>query len=183
MQNVEEVWRVAKYNDEVFEDYEVSSLGRVRSYKRSKTPRILKRIEYKSSGYFYAKLYKDKKQYQCSLHRLVICSHQDLPENWRELQVDHISCDRADNRICNLRWVTPKQNTQHAVTNGKLETGYKKAKQVWQFSLEGELIATFHSTYEIEKKLGFDNRQISQCCLGRLKTYKSYRWSYSPTLD
>ena len=37
--------------------------------------------------------------------------HNDEPET--KIQIDHINRDKLDNRIDNLRWVTPKENNQN----------------------------------------------------------------------
>lgn len=45
------------------------------------------------------------------LHRIVWClAHGDMPKGW----LDHINNDPGDNRLVNLRLVTPSQNAQNA---------------------------------------------------------------------
>ena len=44
--------------------------------------------------------------------------------NWPKDQIDHINRDRADNRICNLRDVTSKQNGQNRKNNSNSTSGH-----------------------------------------------------------
>lgn len=50
------------------------------------------------------------------VHRLILMSFNPV-EGMDDLIVDHINGIRTDNRLENLRWVTPKQNVQHKIRN------------------------------------------------------------------
>lgn len=93
-----------------FPDYEVSNLGRVKSHKR-KEPVILKPSAY-SNGYLFVHLRNKEYDKSCSIHRLVLMTFQPC-ENMEQLEVNHINCDRTDNRLENLEWVTRKQNADY----------------------------------------------------------------------
>ena len=55
----------------------------------------------------------------------------------------------------------------------------KPKKQVYQYTLDGELVKIWPSTAECGRN-GFNSGHISQCCNGKKKKYKGYRWSYTP---
>lgn len=57
--------------------------------------------------------------------------------------------------------------------------GIDKRKTVYQYTLEGELVAVWSSASEVEKTLGFNRSHISQCCNGKRKTANGYRWSHN----
>ena len=58
------------------------------------------------NGYLFVRLKTNKK-----VHRLVAEHYIPNPENKRE--VDHIDRDKNNNRVDNLRWVTPKENCKN----------------------------------------------------------------------
>jgi hypothetical protein len=101
--------------------YEVSSLGRVQSVNRvdssgkRRRSRLLKPT-LSSVGYRKVSLSRGSKVRQINLHRLValhfIPNPGDLPE------VDHINCDRADNRVENLQWVSRSDNRRFSWSRG-----------------------------------------------------------------
>lgn len=175
----DEVFMECKYNDMAFSDYIISNFGEVWSFK-GKEPRRLK-PSLDKGDYLYLTLVKDRKRYCCRLHRLVICSHQEVPENWRELHVNHLDEDKSNNCLSNLKWLTATENNNWGTRNER--QAKTRSKTVYQFSKNGEFIREWQSTMEIERQLGFCHSHISKCCRGLFKTMYNYRWSYQPTLD
>lgn len=50
----------------------------------------------------------------------------------------------------------------------------KSVKQI----KDGEVIAEFPSTMEIERQLGYDHKAISKCCRGLINTAYGFKWEY-----
>jgi hypothetical protein len=93
--------------------YQISDNGRVRSFCGGK-PHIMKQKTHK--GYALVGLSKNGKQYLKQVHRLVALAFIDNPENKRE--VNHKDADKTNNTALNLEWVTPMENTIHAMQLG-----------------------------------------------------------------
>jgi hypothetical protein len=126
-----EIWK----NVKGFEGYyEVSNIGRVRR-KKGKTiykdgrvaffpQTILKQSENKK-GYFRVYLSKNSKKYTKTVHRIVAETFIPNPKNKKT--VNHIDCNKKNNKIENLEWLTNKENMRHAFDNGVFDERNKKA--------------------------------------------------------
>ena len=55
-----------------------------------------------------------------------------------------------------------------------------KAKEVYQYDLNGKFINKYSSASQAARSLGVNNQShISECCRGKIKTYKGFVWRYS----
>ena len=55
----------------------------------------------------------------------------------------------------------------------------KRLKPVFQFDLNGNFIREFPSAKEAGDLLGCSRMNIQNACIGRSKTAKNFKWSYS----
>ena len=155
-------------------------MSRKGTYKNKE--RILKqRINYK--GYVCCTLYKEGKQKQFFIHRLIAMHFIDNPLN--KPQVNHINGNKIDNSVENLEWVTNLENMEHSWKIGlrsveKVKKIFYEAnrRKVNQLSLKGEFIKKWESIKSIEETFCFDNRNISACCRHKRKTAYGYVWKY-----
>lgn len=105
--------------------YYVTDTGEVWSYDREYTlpvngtthirlGRLLK--QQLSTGYPTAFLCKEGIMQQYKVHRLVAIHFIENPKNlpW----INHIDGNKKNPNYTNLEWVTPKQNTAHAISTG-----------------------------------------------------------------
>jgi hypothetical protein len=117
--------------------YKVSNYGNVKTYnwRNSKREAILKPAKTKD-GYLQVALQKDGKLKSFKVHRLVALTFLDNPEN--KPQVNHIDCDKTNNKITNLEWVTAKENTAHSIKMGTFSF-QSSAKSINRFIKRGEL--------------------------------------------
>lgn len=110
--------------------------GDVRHWRRWNTRFAGKRaFAGKSSGYHYGSI--DNVTY--SAHRMIWAwVHGEWPP--QDLHIDHANGDRADNRLANLRLVTPTQNNRNKRISSNNTTGvtgvvYRPKEGAWQASI------------------------------------------------
>lgn len=101
--------------------YEISNLGNVRSPEKiSRGGNKLKakpiKLDLKRNGYYVARLSKDGKVFNYSVHRLVAIHFVDNPDD--KPYVNHIDGVKTNNLSENLEWSTPSENIQHANRTG-----------------------------------------------------------------
>ena len=138
-----------------FEDYGITSCGRVYSFKRNK---FLK-PNMNTHGYFKVVLSKHNKTYTKSIHRLVAEAYIPNPENLET--VDHIDGNKEHNYVNNLQWLTRKDNC--VKSNGQkiicMETG-----------------EIFDSIMDAERKTKIDNRRICEVVNKKRNSAGGYTW-------
>ncbi len=106
------------------------------------------------------------------LHRMIIETFLGKREG---LIVNHINGDRYDNRLENLEWVTPKENSNRKVFPNTKPTGEAKVNQL---SLNGEFIKEWPSVTNAAEVLGTSRQCIYGVCRGRYHTAANYKWEY-----
>ena len=105
--------------------YEVSNYGRVRSlnYRKTGKRKVLKC--YARLGYYVkTSLDKDGVRKYFRVHRLVAQAFLPPPKEG-ENQVEHVNTDKRDNRVQNLRWVSPKGNMANELTRYHLSISHQ----------------------------------------------------------
>ena len=147
-----------------FPKHQVSSEGRVR-YKN--TGRVLKGRP-NSSGYLEVwPTHNDRRL----VHRLVAETFLDPPIEG-QTQVNHIDCDRLNNRIENLEWCTPSENIKWGVTHGNINpmVGLARATEVNKRPVRlVESGQEFSSLQECATYLGVTRGNISRVLTGERK--------------
>jgi hypothetical protein len=127
---MEEVWKdVVGYEGL----YQVSNLGRVKAitYIRNKRdPHFGERVEkihplgISRYGYYRTGLSKNGKGDRRLVHRLV--AEAFIPKEDGKDFIDHINGIKTDNRVENLRWVTPKENSNNPATKGNFKNMFNQ---------------------------------------------------------
>lgn len=180
-----EIWKDCEDNT----DYQVSNLGRIKSKhrmvnskngKKTVRERILKQSS--CNGYKYVFL----GSIGCfRVHRLVAKAFILNPLNKRE--VNHIDCNRGNNIVTNLEWVTSSENHKHAYKHGKVvsktQLGKKSiqsssAKPVIVTDKNGKIVNVFPCGYVCANRLNLKSYFVYYYCRKNYPTKKGITFNY-----
>ena len=109
-----EEWRIIE-DSPAYGTYLVSNYGRVKRLpfnggRYHFSEQIFRIHRNRDKGYYKVRV--GRKMY--FVHRLVALAF--VPRDMGELYVDHINCDKSDNRVCNLRWTTARGNIRNPIS-------------------------------------------------------------------
>lgn len=153
-----------RYLSEFIGDYAVSDLGFVVSFK-GEYPRLLWGST-DADGYRVVTLTSEGAQVTRRVHLLVIKTFRG-ERPWGRL-ADHINRDRQDNRSVNLRWVTPKENSNNAnMVRGEKHSSAKLTKEQAQYIARSDMP---------QKKLA-EAYQVSQTTISKIK--RGLLWAHT----
>lgn len=178
--------------------YQVSNIGRVCSLDRTinnkrgvyKRAGRIKAICNASGGYKFVGLCKNGIHKNILLHILVAKAF--IPNPFCKRTVNHINCDKSDNRACNLEWATDSENIKHAYRNGLKQstkaqlgkTGFKSSRGIPVLQIDrktNKRICVFGSAQDAQRHTGVNYTDILYCCRGKLKTAGGFIWKlYQP---
>ena len=174
---MEEVWKDIKGFDGI---YQISSLGRVKSFYKNET-KILKQ-HLMPNGYMRIRLKQNniRKWSDFYVHRLVAIAF--LPNEHNFAEINHIDENKTNNTVANLEWCTRAYNCKYGTARERMAR--TKGTAVIQFDLNGNFIAEFPSLKSAAKKLGCDVGQIKTCLNPNSVPYKKniaakYIWKYA----
>lgn len=158
-----EVWKDIKGFKGV---YQISNLGRLKSFKKDTNGKVLSNTN-KKGDYFSVILRKGDKVRSVRIHQLVAEAFLPNPDNLP--QVHHKDGNKQNNCVDNLEWVSTREHRlisqqQYPNTIECLITYNKfiRPKVVQQYSLNGEFLAEYNNCIEAHLKTGVCARNIHQ---------------------
>ncbi len=127
-----EVWKaIAGYEGL----YAVSSYGRIRSFQYG-SRKTVKILDLTTKRYVKVGLRKNGEYKTFWVHRLVAIAFLPPPQHG-QVQVNHINSDKTDNRVENLCWSTPKENSNNPATKQNYFIRYHKEGE-WERRSNGQ---------------------------------------------
>jgi hypothetical protein len=106
------------------------------------------------------------------IHRLVARAFLGEPSA-PGFVVHHKDSDRTNNRAANLEWVTPKENSEKSVNEGKMG---RMRRQIFRCDDAGEVIQAYKSVREAAKEMGMANPQELHAAARRDYRCRGYKW-------
>lgn len=183
-----EIWKPIKGYEGI---YEISNYGRVKRLARSYTCRQwqggtshyrLKEMYIKARisnvGYERVGLYKRvngklSASYK-SVHRLVAEHFIDNPNHYP--CVNHLDCNRLNNKVDNLEWCTASHNNRYSYVMGTRIPPHMK--QIAQLDLKGNVIAKWDSIAEASRRCGIVKANIGKVLHGERSQAGGFRWAF-----
>lgn len=149
--------------------YEVSNQGNVRSAFREGTKGGLLKV-FSDKRYYKVHLYKNGKQYQPYVHRLVAAAFLDKVDG--KTEINHKNGNKLDNRVDNLEWCSRSENIQHAY-----KLGLRKTKKVVQLK-EGKIIKKFNNMRQASLETNICYVGIYWCVNGIRNSAGGFEWRF-----
>ena len=170
----DECWHIIDVYNIKADTYEVSNFGRVRNIKTGLVSQAsIDRTELGVKCYSKISFIRNNGDKANTVaQRLVAEYFVDGKTNERTM-VNHIDGNRQNNHYMNLEWVTPQNNTQHAVLTGLIPVGEKsKASKHSDFVIE--LVCRLLLKYDgdirkVKKELKLIALDISYRCIQHVR--------------
>lgn len=158
-----EVWKFVFFSC----DYMVSNFGRIKSLVRSREKVLAQSVN--NWGYKTIKL----RGRGYLVHRLVAISFFGEPPSEIH-QVNHKNMIVSDNRVENLEWVTPRENSIHSVKK-RIGFSHKKGNPIVATNIStGESRLFISAVDAVENGFGKNRIKIYDCLHGRQKTHAGF---------
>lgn len=163
--------------------YEVSNCGRVRNKNG-----VIKKQQKTKLGYYYVNLYKDGKEKNHSIHRLVAEAFIPNPNNFDE--VNHKDETPSNNFSFNLEWCSHKYNMNYgSILERKSKSmknfieRKKESNRFVQYTLKGDFIKEWFDVDKCSKETCIPKDIIVRCLDGKRKYAASYIFKWDKCLE
>lgn len=179
MHNINEEWRIIPWSNNLYVASNTGYIKRVESIVRNQQinkenvgyrnvgGKILSQ-KTKKNGYKEVQLFIEPNNGKmCYVHRAVYFAFN--PDEDYSLQINHINCDKSDNRLCNLELVTGSENMRHAYSNGRVMPVVKFGEDSKVAKLNNESVLEIRKLYaetkavsKIAKMFGIGKTQVQR---------------------
>lgn len=173
---MEEIWKPIKgYNGR----YEISNMGRVKSFAQYTNGRIIKGC-HDGKGYVYVKLYyAPQKHKMFKVHRLVATYFIPNPNNYS--QINHKDENKDNNCVNNLEWCDNEYNSHYGTRAKRAGLSNRccptTSKKICSVSSDNR-IEYYDSIGEAERVTGVAHSNIIRVLKNQRFSAGGYNWIY-----
>lgn len=172
---MKEVWKDIQNYEGL---YQVSNLGRIKSFRKSTKHRwedeyILK-PSLANNGYCQVTLYDNTVRHKFLVHRLVAEAFLPNPNGYP--QVNHKDENPLNNAANNLEWCTAEYNNAYGTARVRITEA--QSHPVEQLSVDGRVIAIYRSASIACQIIGVKKSSLGYA-LRKGTNCKGYFWKYS----
>lgn len=148
--------------------YEVSNLGRIRSFRGIRGIRREKILkpQMRKDGYLNIALWKNKSPHMRTVHRLILFVFSGPSD----LHCNHKNGIKTDNRLENLEYCTRQENMAHAARNGLSSQGERNGGSKLTANQVRAIRASSKNQYDVAEKYG-----VSQTTISGIKTRRYWK--------
>lgn len=152
--------------------YQISNWGRIKSlnYRHTGKESIRKPTSNKG-GYLQVDLWKDGKIEHLSIHRLVAMHFLDVPDNYKEWEVNHKDEDKTNNCADNLEWCTRDYNLHYSSRLYRVDEAKKKPVVCIDNG-------TIYPSIQYAEEFLQIPHHVGDCCRGKRKKCGGLRWQF-----
>lgn len=150
-----------------FPNYAISDIGRVKSLVNSvfKKPGDIM-SQFMSPFYCKVSLYKNKKHYTRSVHRIMAETFLgDAPT--AKHQVGHIDGNPKNNDVSNLKWCTPKENQKDRIKHGTMFFDKSYYQQKITEDDARYIISSTETIRNLSEQFGLSQRHVQNIRSGK----------------
>jgi hypothetical protein len=170
-----EEWRIIKE----YPNYDVSNFGNI---KNNKTSKIMKQTL--KGGYYNIGLVNELGKKTFKVHRLVCLNFIENHEN--KSDVNHKDKNKLNNNICNLEWMTRRENNIHRCIGIKMTSNKNKcvlridkdSNEILEKYNSIELAGIWALNNEYTKTAHNGRNSIGNCLKGLSKMAYKFKWEY-----
>jgi hypothetical protein len=157
-----EEWRDVKGWEGI---YQVSSHGRLKSFKKDPSGRILSNVN--QNGDYFSVVLCQGNRVPRYVRMHILVAEAFIPNPLGKPEINHIDLNKQNNRAENLEWVDRRENYDHAVQNGvDFWSGMNhynqcvRPKPVLQIRPDGKVLRKFNNCIEAARATGVCSRDI-----------------------
>ena len=159
---------------EGYENYQVSTYGRVKSLGNSKSRKEKLLKPGKNKGYLHVALWKNGVKERFYIHRLVYSAFVgDIPDG---MDINHLDENKENNHLENLEACSHGDNIRWGTGIARRAAAQSKAVEALD-KVTGRVVYVFPSIAEVRRQ-GFDRSTVSQCCRGKVKSHGGFIWRF-----